>query len=199
MKPLPLIALLLLLSCDEHLPPRDDPNDLLSARMETTWSLTSLENRIYLRLVLTNSYDEVIEGTLEVDGSITIALARNQSYSRTFPLGTAQIDDAPVYNPGTGYMLIPPGASMSFLIGFDWRDDTGRDVRAVMEYVVDPGCNLRKVAERETFIVHGEAKLFKRISAAAAKTVTLDLCHVDVWVNPKFCPPVTGPTERCLK
>jgi len=199
-KKLFLLSLLwVAVACDEHLPSRNDPSDLLSARLETTWSLTSLENQLYVRLILTNTYDEVIEGTVNIEGAITISFSRDPSYTRTFDLTSALVDNAPTFDDVKGFMQIPPGESMSFLLTFDWTDDRGRDVRGVMIYEDDPDCGLRRVAARESFLIRGEAKLFTRIAAATAHPVLFELCHVSVWINPKFCVPVTGPTSACLQ
>lgn len=187
------------LACDEHLPPRRDPTDLFTARSEITWSLSSLENRIYLRLVLRNTYDEIVEGTADIEGKLSISIARDPSYTRTYDLTGLQIDDVPYYNRSTGLMSIPPGDSMSFFIAFNWLDDVGRDFRSGFIYQPDPLCTGRMIARREILIVQGEARLFQRVMTATATPLMFELCHVDVWVNPKFCPPIFGPTQGCLE
>jgi len=194
-----LVLLLLLLSCDEHLPPREDPTRLFSARLAVSWSLTAIENIITLRLILVNTYDEIIEGTEEIEGKVSIALARDPTYTREYVLSGLKIDHASFYNPVTGSLSIPPGDSISFFLRFDWMDGTGRDMRSLLRYIEDPTCPGRRIADRETFIIHGEARLFPRIAAATAIPMMFEICHADVWVNPKFCPPVTGPTDGCLR
>ncbi len=186
-------------SCDEHLPPRSDPSQLFSARIESTWLMSPLENRIYLRLIMKNTYDEMIEGYADIEGTLSITLQRDPSYARSYDLGWRWVDQVPPANLPTGFMRIPPGDSMSFFIPFDWKDDLGRDFRSGLIYQPDPVCTGRLIAMHEVFIIRAEARLFPKLSPTTARPLLFELCHVDVWVSPQVCPPILSPTQGCLE
>ena len=193
------IVMMYRFSCSEELPPRNDPSDLFVAGTDITYNYSIFENSMRVELNVTNLYDETLEDTATLAGSLTIQLVRNRSYSKkiNFTAANAQFIH---YDAGTRVLRIDPKERIVFQQTWDFVDDQGRDLRTeVFRYVKDTTCPLqtRKIALPEFFVVQGTFKVFGRVTEVEIKPASFEFCHVNIWVLPRDCPPIS-PGTACI-
>ena len=179
-------------SCDGELPPYRDPTDVLQGKMDGIYALSLSTNTLRVYLVLENTFDETLQGTATFDGLATITSTRDPNIHKTFKLTAANIIHARSYNPSTRVLTIDPGGDYVKLEAiWNFIDDNGTDLtQNFFRYENDPTCPGRRIGLPEFLLLTGELKVFDRINTVKAKTKLFQLCHVDPYVSPNFCPPI---------
>ena len=194
----PLLALFFYSgSCNESLPPYDEPQRLFDATVTGDYTLTASDNSMKVYVTVRNTFDETLQARFALGGEVDIVSARDPSVRKTFFLTPGIIMSIPGYDPRTGILTIDPGGTVSLGISWDLVDDSGNDLRAsFFRYVEDPACSLRCLAYAEDFVLSGNVQLLERTGPVLFGPVVYSLCFVSQWINPKLCPPIiTG--EPC--
>lgn len=176
------------LSCQEVLPPRNDPGHLFDGRLRATYQLSRFENTIRVTLTLVNIYDETLQGAARFDGWLRFQLNRDTTYSRTFRLSDTLLLFARSYNSRTRELTIDHGDSLQLQAEWDYLDDRGRDFRhEVFGYYADTSCSGRRIAHREDFSMSGYVKVFERAAGEEYPSAPYAFCHVNMYVDPHTC------------
>jgi hypothetical protein len=194
-----LIVLLgwVVFSCNESLPTYRDPAHVFSGELAARYTLTLNENSLKIEFRFTNVFDETLAGVASLEGSGIITLRRKPAVRKTFTMTVAHLVSGK-YVPATRMLTIDPGDTVRLIYTWDFRDDTGNDLRTgEFTYFPDPTCTFdepvpveRRIAARETFIISASLRVFDRITPVVVGPIEYSLCHVDRYVSPNVCPPI---------
>ncbi len=200
--PLPYLPYLTLalaglsLSCKERLPSYEDPTQVFSGLARTAYLYSGTQNQLRVQLIIVNDYDETFEARTLLEGSIEITLARKPDLKKTFFLSSSNLIQGR-YNAGSRVLTFDPGDSVRVGVAWNFVDDRGVDLRQQeFSYQTDQTCSLRKIAAEETFTITGRLKLYDRTDEIKFGPVVFTMCHVNVWVDPRFCTTLTA-DEAC--
>lgn len=184
-----IIVVLLLTSCDESLPPRDEPNEFLAAACRCDFSKNDGTLPYLLILVsVRNVYSETFSQTADIAGSMVIEWKDHPQQQRhaaisindlTFngPWG-APIETHSSYNPRTNTITIPPGDSISLLYTWNYRTDDGHDLQRSFHYAPDPYDGTRLISDRETFVISAGVRLFKNTPYSYSPPILYSEVHL---------------------
>jgi hypothetical protein len=170
------------LACNEDLPGYNDPADVFDAHMDAAYVITRTDNSVRVYILVTNDYDETLQGRAAFGGQIAVVWTRDPSRRKTVTLTPAHLIYARSYNPNSQVLTLDPGDSIR--LGFVWNliDDDGVDLRQFFTYRQDPLCPARFISEPEFFRLSGEVKVFDRTALAVAPAWLYRLEHQDRWV-----------------
>ncbi len=195
-----LLSILLIIggilsSCDEPLPPRDDPTVVFQGKIEPEFALLSSTNALLVILKVKNVFDESLQGIALLTGNVEIAWAPFPDIRKIATLGPGNLIHARKYDVRTGLLTIDPGDSIVFLYSWNIMAESERQMRAeIFTYRTDSGCPLRKIADMETFIVRAQVRVYDKRSPANFGDTMFSFCHVDTYVDQRSCPiPRTEP------
>ena len=186
-----------MLSCNEELPPRGDPNNVVACGSDLTYNFGITSNEMRIELNVANTHDETLEDKASLTGYLIVQLVRDRSFSKrlNFTVGNAQ--SPPNYNSGTHVLRIDPKAKIIFQQTWDLVDDLGRDLKVdAFHYINDPGCTNRKISRPEIFVVEGKFTVFDKLGEIEIPQSSYQFCYVNFWANPSACPPIT-PASAC--
>ncbi len=196
LRPVILLLLGFSLSCKEPLPAYQDPTQVFSGILRPVYRYSGTQNSLNAQLVVVNDYDETFEGRTLFEGTIEIVLARKPDLKKTFFLSSSNLIQGK-YNPGSRILTLDPGDSVRVGVAWNFVDDRGVDLRQQeFSYQTDQTCSLRKIAAEETFTITGRLKLYDRTDEIKFGPVVFTMCHVNVWVDPRFCTTLTA-DEAC--
>lgn len=183
-------------SCKERLPSYEDPTQVFSGLARTVYLYSGTQNQLSVQLIVVNDYDETFEARTLLEGSIEITLARKPDLKKTFFLSSSNLIQGR-YNAGSRVLTFDPGDSVRVGVAWNFVDDRGVDLRQQeFSYQTDRTCSLRKIAAEETFTITGRLKLYDRTDEIKFGPVVFTMCHVNVWVDPRFCTTLTA-DEAC--
>lgn len=185
-----ILGFLLQLSCEESLPPYNDPTNLFSGEIEAVYILSADENHARVVLRVRNIYDETLDGTAKIEGEIKISSERNPAIAKTIPI-TPSMFASGRYDSRTGRLVIDPKEIIRFETIWDLTDDLGRHVRSTLLVMVsDTTCPAyRCFALPEEFRLTATIKLYERIALTAVGPSIFRLCYIPRVVGPPLCPP----------
>lgn len=185
--------------CNESLPPYADPRQVFEGSIEGGYVLTMSDNSVKIYLMATNRFDETFEGRATLRGEIQISHATNPSITKTFSISSANLFTTSNYNSSTEVLRVDPGETVKFGVSWNLVDDGGLNLRtALFRYWKDLDCTSRCIAEEERFVMTGYVDVFDKTERVFAGPSTFSLCHVNVYVEPRFCPPIDFATP-CSK
>ena len=125
----PVIALWALLSpgCDESLPPRTDPENVLIASLQPPHDVIEMSDGAPIRTAgsyiayLKNSHDEALQKEADIRATITVFMAKSPHVRRTI------LVPPELAHPALDGRLLTllPGDSARFLVVWDQKTDTG--------------------------------------------------------------------------
>jgi hypothetical protein len=177
------------ISCDESLPPRQDPSNLFRVYLQQFYIYTPLENDVTVNLIAINDFDETLSERVGIDGSIVITSDRDSSVHRTFQLSPTSLIHGN-YNPVKGILTIDPGDSVIIQVKWDFTDDSGGNLMAnFFRYSVDKTCQQRDVAEQEGFNIFAKTRLYTQLGYAQSQLPFL-ITQYDRFVGPHDCTPL---------
>lgn len=187
----PILAIFTVCACSEHLPPYDDPSDLLSGTMEVQYVMAE-RNEIVVSLMVRNLYDETLQDTAIFAGTCEITLVRNPSLRKTVVLSSANLQWGD-YHSSTRILTIDPGENVIMAAHWDFICDDSTDLRAsVFRYIEDPTCRYRHVAQTEELVVRASLQLFSQMPPVELGPTVLSFCHIDTAVPLQLCAPLNG-------
>lgn len=193
----------LALSCNESLPPYNDPGHVFEGQLLARYTLTLNENSLKVEFRFTNVFDETLNGVADLQGSGLITLKRKPTVRKTFTITSAHLVSGK-YVPSTRVLTIDPGDTVRLIYTWDFRDDAGNDLRSTeFTYFPDASCTMdqpvpveRRIASRETFIISASLSVFNRVTPVVVGPIEYSMCHVSQYVAPNVCPPII-PEQAC--
>lgn len=184
-----LVVLVFSLSCEESLPPRQDPTDLFKVQLSSTYLYTQLSNSVIVNVTAINQFDETISDHADISGSIIVTSARDSSVHKTYPVSSANLIHGD-YDAIKGILTINPGDSVVFQIYWDFTDDNGESLADnFFHYSVDRTCQQRMIAQLETFEIAAKAKLYSNLGYAQSQ-IPFSIVQFDHFVGPHDCLPL---------
>lgn len=184
-----IIILVFSLSCDESLPPRQDPSELFKAHLQGYYVYTQFANNVVINLIAVNNFDETLSDRVGLTGTIVITSNRDTSVHKTFQLSLSNMIHG-TYDPVKGILTVNPGDSVVIQIMWDFTDDEGGSLpNYFFQYSLDRTCTQRLVAKSETFFVAGKAKLYSMLGYAQSQN-SFTLQQYDIFVGPHDCLPL---------
>ncbi len=179
-------ALVFWLSCDESLPPRQDPTDVFRLTVWPYYAYTPADNAVVIHLVMVNNFDETLSGDAGIEGPWVVTSARDTAVHKTIHATLTDIIHAD-YNPYRGVLTVDPGDSVVLETSWDFTDDRGQSLTTgFFRYKPDSTCYQRWVAEREVFTIAGRLKLSRNLGYSALQT-SIAFRHYSVFVPPNVC------------
>lgn len=154
------------LSCNESLPTHVNPNDLF--RGETSVFFYAPKNslagspQLWVYLVIKNDFDEALQDTSALLGSIDISLDRDPHYHKTASLDLSNLLTTDAFDPKTRLLTIGSGDTLALLYRWNFVDDNGIYLPDdVFHLQKDSQCPTRVFASPESFTVKGSLRLYK--------------------------------------
>lgn len=189
-------------SCDEPLPPYQDPQKLFEARIDGEYWLSDTEHSLRVYLRVTNVFDETLEGPASLNGSIVISSAKYPNVQKTLLLSRLNLTNPRGYDPNTGSLRIDSKETMIFRATWDFVedkviDDSGRNLAgdsvtaSFFTYIEDKTCKWRKLARPEDFILQGTLKILYRTAPVTAGPTVFPFCFVTNFVDVRVCPQIS--------
>jgi hypothetical protein len=187
-------SLIFLFACDESLPPRNDPTKLFRGSVDAKYSLLWNENAMRISVTIVNVFDETIQTTVSIAGTVVVTLARDKKYQKTIALNANNLMNTKFYNPSTKELTLDPGDSIRFAYTWNFVDDNNvRLPEDVFHFYRDPICSARYVAYSESFALTGSIQIIEKMGSFPLIPSVLNLCYISLYVLPKDCP--APPTE----
>ena len=197
-----LASLLVLtsLSCNEDLPPYQEPEVLLKATVEGEYWLSVDDHSLRIYVRITNTYDETLEGKASLTGSVVATFARDPSIHKTIPLTSSNLFSGD-YSPDET-LRIDPGKSIVLRAVWQFSgdkviDDNGRDLAfrgdgppTFFSFVTDKTCEWRRFARPEDLILEATVTVFERKPNVTAGPTVHPFCFVSNFVEVNVCPRV---------
>jgi hypothetical protein len=185
------MALAVSMSCDESLPPYQNPSNVLEGKTRAQYVLSYFENSMHVSLIVRNVYEETFQAQAVLNGTLVITAKRRPRIQKTFHLTANNITYAANYDKATRVLTIDPQDSVVFSSSWDFIDDAGEDLRLTFfRYVADTSCYGRVIAPDETFVLQGSVKVYDRLPDVSGGPIEYTFCHVNIWVGPHDCTPV---------
>lgn len=154
------MATMCLLSCDEVLPPHTEPQALFRSAIYCHYP--SKYQTLALTVTVTNTFDETLQDTARLAGTLEIVMADAPEYRKTITIDRRMFPAYGLYDPQTGIMTVNSGDSLSFVYFWDFFTDNGTYLRDVFARQPDPKYPGRIVSPPVTFIVSGFIQVFTR-------------------------------------
>lgn len=180
---------MLMSSCDESLPTRQDPSNLFAAQVHPYYNYTPFANNVVIDLIAVNNFDETLSNRAGVDGSLVITSLRDTSVHKTIELSLSNLIRGK-YDPVKGILTIDPGDTVVLEAVWDFTEDAGASLtQDFFHYNIDPACRQREMADPESFAVSARSKLYANLGYAHAQGL-LTFQQYDVFVGPHDCVPL---------
>lgn len=183
-----LLVILASFSCNELLPPREDPKNVLAPSIHAGYSLTALSNGVGVTAKFVNIFDETLQGHLSIGGRFDLTWMRFPDVKKIGMLSSSNLAFARNYNGITGELTIDPGDSVTVTYFWWIMADSEAVLRdQIFQLVRDMSCQngfARSVAEPETFIVTGEVRVFRNTAPIQMGQTEVSFCLVTAYVDP---------------
>jgi hypothetical protein len=185
-----LLCALLLASCDESLPPRDEPVNFLVITCSMDDYQTKYDEYIYFTIKITNNYTEVFSDTASVYGTLDFFKTDDVAFQKHVDLSTADLKQSYFntltgqfvtsradYNAASKVLTIPVGQSAVLQYKWNLVSDNLTDLRRVVTYAPDPSNPAIQRTGVLSFTVNSGVKVYKKIPMlylpTAVRTVRL--------------------------
>ncbi|HEY6950934.1 MAG TPA: hypothetical protein VI758_00935 [Bacteroidota bacterium] len=173
-------------SCEESLPPRNDPSTFLKASFRATYVYSPAMNDVVFQVSVINGFDETLEGPLDLDGFVLIKSTEHPQSQKTITISPSDLIHG-FRDPHTGMLILNPGDSVIFQSTWDFTDDLFRYLPlTAFHYSTDLTCTQRLIADPESFSVYGKVKLYKQ-SGYGTTNSSFAFRHIDRWIPPNEC------------
>jgi hypothetical protein len=184
-----LVLLVFAVSCDESLPPRQDPSNLFSTQLAASYLYTADSNNVIINLVATNNFDETLSDVMSLEGTVVITSIRDTSVHQTIHLSRANLIQGK-YDPLKNTLTIDPGSTVIIQVSWDFTDDAGRSLTTdFFHYNIDRMCKQRELADPESFTISAKVRLYAKLGYAQSSTF-FQISQYDHFVGPHDCTPL---------
>jgi hypothetical protein len=184
-------ALAISMSCDESLPPYQNPSNVLEGNAKAEYVLSYAENSMHVSFTVKNVYEETFQDQAPLNGTLVMTSKRDSTVQKTFHLTPDNITYAANYSKETRILTLDPGDSVVLSSTWNFIDDAGEDLRLrFFRYAPDTSCSGRYIAPDETFVLQGSMKVYDKLADVKGGPIEYTFCHVNVWVGPHECTPI---------
>jgi hypothetical protein len=190
---LSVLLIVILISCDEPMPSRNDPGGVLTATFDAQYCIKIFQhfqqNAIRVRLVVRNVYDETLQDKAIFKNSFKITLPRERMIQKSFQFTPEMLKESWRYDRVSGLLTLNPGDTATFTYYWEFIDDAGINlVKSVFLTKPDVDCPGRITARREDFLIGGTFRLYQTIGADFAFTQRqIPVCWVSIY-DPNCAP-----------
>ena len=176
-------------SCDESLPPRQDPSGLFSLQVQQNYLYDANDNNLLISLFAFNNFDETLSDRMFLSGTVVITSNRDTSVHKTYQLSALNLIHG-TYDASKGILTINPGDFAELRVDWDFTDDSGLSLDSYFfQYSLDRSCQERSVAKSETFTITARARLFSNLGYTQSQ-FSFNIAKYDVFVGPHDCHPL---------
>lgn len=184
-------CILVMVSCDESLPPRDNPKVLLKGDVSFSYIYSVNENDFRFYVDVTNIYNETIQDTAKVNGILEIILKRDPRYRKTVYLSITNLVSTLLYDSNANCFTIDPVKKVTFLSIWNLIDDNQIDLAtSIFQYQPDPSCPYRFKSQTETFILKGSIQIINGGGEVLFGPKEIEVFYVTPsYIVTKSCPP----------
>jgi hypothetical protein len=186
------------LSCDESLPPRDDPADYFKSDFYIVPQINIHTDEIWVDIyfVIHNTYSETFSDTASFDGDVTIYWLKDPTIKKTFPIQVKNIyigshyDTATSttiasqtrYNSSTKILTIPGGDSVNFRLRWNYISDSSYFIPDTFHYSMDIEKN-QFLSDAESFSFKAKVQLYNQKSYIHSREIIFSQIYNMYW-NP---------------
>jgi hypothetical protein len=179
------------LGCDESLPPRDDPTEIVRARlfaMDTRLvmldSVTVTMGSLMVRIELENLYDDVLDGPAQVRGEVRVWLRDLPEKRRTFVWTRADLQTPGVVRGSTATLGVDSAAMLSAF--WDHRTDEGEPFWkfSTFRHLFTPGGQSYYLSDSVYFQAEGKMQLFRDVPLLQAPPINFAVVYQIRRVTP---------------
>jgi hypothetical protein len=183
------LLLSLKLTCNESLPPYSAPGSVFKGSIYPR--PVTLKGEPQLRVLMTaqNIFDETLQDTAKLTGSLEIILASDQSLRKTVTLDTTNLlyhynmilgyptfSNIPSLNEH-GVLTIDPKDSVSFCYLWNFVTDDNTNLLSLFHLTPDPRDPFHMLGARTTFIVRGSIQIFTGFGLVAFQPINYILSY----------------------
>lgn len=193
---------LLLLGCDEELPPQNNPTDLFTSQTSAQYQYVPdtrpTQSSIDIYIVYKNFYDETLDDFASMRGTIKIEwLAPPEERGAIIPTRTDQLtfDNlfyASGYNFSSNRLSVDPNDSIVLRYRWNLKTDDSTNLIAQVKYSLDRDCGVsvnsqddpgfRAVSSKQQFRVTATFSIFQR----GGTVITTPQEFTSCWIAPHF-------------
>jgi len=186
----PFVAIVVFsMSCDESLPPRQDPANLFAVQIQQSYLYDANNNSLLINLFVYNNFDETLSDRMSLTGTIAVTSNRDSSVHKTFQLSAQNLIHG-TYDPSKGTLTINPGDFAELQVIWDFTDDSGNSLGSYFfEYHVDPNCREHLISTKELFTISGKTRLYANLGYAQSQ-LSFQIQQYDMFVAPRYCHPL---------
>ena len=193
-----VLMLPLLMCCDEELPLRSDPQNLLEVTIEASYAgavdvtYGPYENVVWIYVYVMNNYTESFADVAELSGELEITWQGDKEYRKTLKLDQYHIVSLN-YSHYTGRLLLDPKRAVIFACQWFFDSDNGDTLINLFPRSLDTSCielvhhydSLRiargvsgqyteathpRWVSEQTITITGRAKLYKALASSVVPT-----------------------------
>lgn len=146
-------------------------------------------NRLKFDVTVMNVFDETLADTVGgFQGTLTLWIARDPDHRKTITITPRDIELSPRVDPVRGTLTLDPGDSVLMEFTWDLVADGGYDLRdSLLSYGLDPTCDYRIVADRESAMAQLDLVVFEQVQSVTVRSST-SFCFYSQWVETVACP-----------
>jgi hypothetical protein len=172
------LCFVLFASCDESLPPRDDPQNFLVASTNAFYYNSHGADVFYLTVFIRNNYTETFSDTTAIFGTITLQWKEDPSFQKRFDITAADLKKSyfdPIskgtstarsdYSPISNFLTIPENGYIVFQVMWDLRSDDHQYIKGELSFYNDPSSSEFDRTDDITFVVNSGIHMYKNISS----------------------------------
>ena len=115
------------LSCNESLPPHEDPKSLFQGTLKAEYhpGVVYGGSQLWIYLYVINTFDETLQNYGMMKGTLDIVLSRDPNYHRSVSLDWANLVNGVTTDPRTGQIVVNREDTVTLLYKWDFVDDNG--------------------------------------------------------------------------
>jgi hypothetical protein len=166
-----LILLCQLLSCEESLPPRIEPENTL-AITDVIYVQGMYGTGPFMEFIFTieNLYEETFQEEINIDGMATIWWKIRPDVRITLPIGNQHL--VPPSRISGNVLTIDPGAHCALKIYWYLKLADGRSLLDLLDYTGSVAVEGLVKSKPEIFVMEAEIKLFNQLGYLQSKQIT---------------------------
>jgi hypothetical protein len=176
------------MSCNESLPPYQDPRNVLQGVPRGKYVLSYFENSLHVSFTIKNVYEETFQAEATFEGTLVITAKRSPAIQKTVHLAAQNITYAANYNKATRVLTLDPVDSVVLSFTWNFVDDAGQDLRVMFfRYLPDTSCLGRYIASEETFLLQGSVNVYEKVPEVSGGPIEYTFCHINAYLSPHEC------------
>jgi hypothetical protein len=162
-------------SCDESLPPRDEPVNFLLITCSMDYYKTRYEEWVYLTVRITNNYTEVFSDTTSIYGSIELIKTDDPSFQKHIDLTVADlkqqyfntltgqyVTSRAEYSAASKVLTLPIGQAAVVQYKWNLMSDDSVDLRKIVTFSPDAANPSLLRTKELPFTVNAGVKVYKK-------------------------------------